>query len=75
MVLIGLGVWASRPPSRQPFQQPSDDAQGRPLETPGVSKEQFRAQLAQLCPRFAAISGGRPSGPPSWPRNSSAWSA
>ncbi|WNG30627.1 hypothetical protein F0U62_46385 [Cystobacter fuscus] len=64
VVLIGLGVWASRPPSRQPFQQPSDDAQGQaPLETPGVSKEQFRAQLAQLCPRFAAISGGQAERP------------
>jgi hypothetical protein len=64
LVLIGLGVWASRPPSRQPFQQPSEAARGRTLlETPGLSKEQFRAQLAQLCPRFAALSWGQAEKP------------
>ena len=64
LVLIALGVWASRPPSRQPFQPPSPEAQGRAaLEPPDMSKEQFRAQVEQLCPRFAAISWGQAERP------------
>jgi hypothetical protein len=49
---------------RQPFQQPSEATQGPSLlETPGLSKEQFRAQLARLCPRFAAIHWGQAERP------------
>lgn len=59
-VLVTLGVKAARGTRSQPSQQPPEEAQGRSiLETPGVSKEQVRAQLEQLCPRFAAISWGQ----------------
>jgi hypothetical protein len=59
-VLVTLGVRAARGPWSQPSQQPPAEAQGRSiLETPGASKEQVRAQMEQLCPRFAAISWGQ----------------
>jgi hypothetical protein len=64
LVLVMLGVWAARGTWSQPSQQPSEEAQGRSiLETPGMSKEQFRAQLEQLCPRFAAINWGHAEQP------------
>jgi len=64
LVLVLLGVWAARGTWSPPSQQPSEEAQGRSiLETPGVSKEQFRAQVEQLCPRFAAISWGQAERP------------
>ncbi|WP_309890625.1 hypothetical protein [Archangium sp.] len=64
VALVILGVWAARNTWSPPSQQPSEEAQGRSiLETPGVSKEQFQAQLAQLCPRFFAIHWGQAEQP------------
>jgi hypothetical protein len=64
LVLVMLGVWAARGTWSPSSQQPSEEAQGRSiLETPGVSKEQFQAQMKQLCPRFAAITWGQAEQP------------
>jgi hypothetical protein len=63
-VLVTLGVQLTRGTWSQPSQRPSAETQGRSfLETPGMSKEQVRAQMQQLCPRFAAISWGQAEQP------------
>lgn len=64
LVLVMLGVWATRNTWSQPSQPPSEETQGRSiLETPGLSKEELRARLEQLCPRFVAITWGQAEQP------------